>query len=59
VAEKRLAEGAGDAAFYKAKIATARFYADHLLVQAPGLASTMVHGGAGVMAVPEEDMLAV
>lgn len=59
VAERKLTEGAGDAAFYKAKISTARFYADHLLVQAPGLANTMVHGAAGVMAVPEEDMLAV
>ncbi len=58
VAEKKLAEGAGDAAFYKTKITTARFYADHVLVQAPGLAVTMVKGSAGVMAVSEEDMLA-
>ena len=59
VAEKRLNEGAADAAFYKAKISTARFFADHVLVQAPGLADTMVRGSAAVMAVPEEDMLAV
>jgi len=58
VAEKKLAAGGGDPAFYKAKIATARFYSDHLLVQAPGLASIMVRGSAGVMAVPDEDMLA-
>ena len=58
VAEKRLAEGAGDAAFYRTKITTARFYADHVLVQAPGLAATMVNGAAAVMAVAEEDMLA-
>jgi alkylation response protein AidB-like acyl-CoA dehydrogenase len=58
VAEKKLADGAGDAAFYKTKITTARFYADHVLVQAPGLAATMVSGSAGVMAVSEEDMLA-
>ena len=58
VAEKKLAEGGGDAAFYKTKITTARFYADHVLVQAPGLAATMVSGSAGVMAVSEEDMLA-
>ncbi|MFM9980277.1 MAG: acyl-CoA dehydrogenase [Burkholderiales bacterium] len=58
VAEKKLAEGAGDAAFYKTKITTARFYVDHVLVQAPGLAATMVSGSAGVMAVSEEDMLA-
>jgi hypothetical protein len=41
----RLAEGKGDPAFYKAKIATARFYADHLLAAAPGLAYTVIHGG--------------
>ena len=58
LAEKKLAEGGGDAAFYKTKITTARFYADHVLVQAPGLAATMVSGSAGVMAVSEEDMLA-
>ena len=58
VAERKLAEGGGDAAFYNAKISTARFYADHLLVQAPGLSATMVKGSAGVMAVPDEDMLA-
>jgi alkylation response protein AidB-like acyl-CoA dehydrogenase len=36
--------------FYHAKIATARFYADHLLSQAPGLAHAIIHGGAGVLA---------
>ena len=58
VAEKKLAEGAGDAAFYKTKITTARFFADHVLVEASGLADIMVKGSAGVMAVAEEDMLA-
>ncbi|MEO8204356.1 MAG: acyl-CoA dehydrogenase [Betaproteobacteria bacterium] len=58
VAERKLAENAGDAAFYKAKIATARFYADHVLVQSSGLADTMTKGSAGVMAIPGEDMLA-
>jgi hypothetical protein len=38
------------AAFYEAKIATARFYADHLLAQAPGLAHTVVQGAAGALA---------
>jgi hypothetical protein len=55
-AEKNL--GAGDKAFLEAKLATARFYADQVLVQAPGLRDTVVKGSAAVMAVPEESMLA-
>ena len=54
VAQKRLAANGGDAAFYQAKIATARFYADHVLAQAPGLRNTIVRGAAGVMALSEE-----
>jgi 3-(methylthio)propanoyl-CoA dehydrogenase len=41
----RLAEGKGDPAFYKTKIATARFYAEHVLATAPGLGHTVIHGG--------------
>jgi 3-(methylthio)propanoyl-CoA dehydrogenase len=47
-AEKRLAAQAGDAAFYRAKLATARFYAEHVLPGAPGLLPA-VTGGATVM----------
>jgi hypothetical protein len=54
-AEKKLAE---DKAFYEAKIATTRFYADHVLVQAPGLRNTVVNGAAGVMALTEDQFLA-
>jgi alkylation response protein AidB-like acyl-CoA dehydrogenase len=54
VAQQRLAAKDGDAAFYEAKIATARFYADHILAQAPGLRNTVVRGAAGVMALTEE-----
>jgi alkylation response protein AidB-like acyl-CoA dehydrogenase len=54
-AEKKVSE---DQAFYEAKIATARFYADHVLVQAPGLRNTVVNGAAGVMALSEEQFLA-
>jgi plasmid stabilization system protein ParE len=39
----------GDAAFYEAKIATAQFYADHVLSQASGLAHCIVHGAAGAL----------
>ncbi|MHB8667541.1 MAG: acyl-CoA dehydrogenase [Burkholderiales bacterium] len=54
VAQRRLASKDGDAGFYQAKIATARFYADHILAQAPGLRNTVVRGAAGVMALAEE-----
>jgi acyl-CoA dehydrogenase len=54
VARDRLAsppaQGAASAAFYRAKIETARFYADHVLSQAPGLAHAIIEGSAGVLA---------
>ncbi|MBI5272195.1 MAG: acyl-CoA dehydrogenase [Burkholderiales bacterium] len=46
-AEKRLAAGE-DADFMRAKIATARFYADHILTQAPGLRDAIVDGAAPI-----------
>jgi alkylation response protein AidB-like acyl-CoA dehydrogenase len=54
IAERRLAEGTPEAPFYRAKLATARFYADHLLVQAPALAHTVEHGARGALAMEEE-----
>jgi alkylation response protein AidB-like acyl-CoA dehydrogenase len=46
--------GAGETApFYAAKLKTARFYADHVLVEAPGLARQIVAGGASVLALDE------
>jgi len=54
-AQKKASE---DKAFYEAKIATARFYADHVLVQAPALRNTVVNGAAGVLALSEEQFLA-
>ncbi|HEY6821116.1 MAG TPA: acyl-CoA dehydrogenase [Burkholderiales bacterium] len=56
-AEKNLASGRGDKAFLEAKIVTARFFADHLLVQAPGLRNTVVNGAPGVLALSEEQFL--
>jgi alkylation response protein AidB-like acyl-CoA dehydrogenase len=47
-----------DSNFYQAKIKTARFYADHVLVQAPGLRDTVVKGSSGVMALSDEQFLA-
>jgi len=42
IAESRLAAGAGDADFFRTRIATARYYAEHILPQANGLASQLV-----------------
>ena len=53
-AERMLAAGEGDAAFATAKIATARFYAEHLLSKAPALREAIVDGAASVMALPLE-----
>ena len=39
--------------FYRAKIGTVRFYADHVLSQASGLAHTVMHGSAGVLALDD------
>ena len=51
VAQARVDAGDGDP-FYLAKVITARFYADHLLTQAEGLASTVVDGSGAVLAMP-------
>jgi alkylation response protein AidB-like acyl-CoA dehydrogenase len=58
-AQKKLSgKDTADRSFYEAKIATAQFYAEHLLVQAPGLRDTVVKGAAGVMALGEDQFLA-
>jgi 3-(methylsulfanyl)propanoyl-CoA dehydrogenase len=58
ISEKRLSSRGGDTAFHEAKITTARFYTDHVLVQAPALRNTVVNGAAGVLALSEEQFLA-
>jgi hypothetical protein len=50
VAHEKLAAGEGDAAFYEAKVATARFYMTKLLPQVQSLATTIKAGAAPVMA---------
>ena len=52
LAAEQLLHKGQDAAFMRAKIATARFYAEHILVKAAGLRDAIVHGGASVMALP-------
>jgi butyryl-CoA dehydrogenase len=54
VAAKKLAEGGGDASFYKAKIGTARFFAEHVLVQAGAYRTSILEGASGVMALDVE-----
>jgi len=51
VAEDQLAKGEGDAAFLKAKVATAHFYAEHLLNKVPGLRDSIVEGADSVNAL--------
>jgi len=53
VAVDRLAAG-DDAPFMTAKIATARFYGDHILSKAPGVRDSIVDGADGTLAMPLE-----
>ncbi|MGA8476831.1 MAG: acyl-CoA dehydrogenase [Chthoniobacterales bacterium] len=54
VSANRLAESKGDPVFYSSKIATARFFAEHVLATAPGLAHTVVRGGESAVEPSEE-----
>ncbi|MGC7406651.1 acyl-CoA dehydrogenase [Pandoraea pneumonica] len=42
-----------DPAFYDAKIGTARFFADHILTQAPGLAQSITEGADSTLSLSE------
>ncbi|MEF8766728.1 MAG: acyl-CoA dehydrogenase C-terminal domain-containing protein [Candidatus Accumulibacter phosphatis] len=53
IAQAKIDAGESDP-FYAAKIITARFYADHVLSQAAGLASSISDGAEGVNALPED-----
>ena len=50
-AAARLEQGDADGAFYQAKIGTARFFAEHYLVQAEGLKTSIVSGSVGTLAL--------
>ena len=56
IAARQLAKGEGDPGFLKGKILTARFFADHIMAQAPSLAAAATRGAESVLAV-EESML--
>jgi alkylation response protein AidB-like acyl-CoA dehydrogenase len=58
ICQRKLSSREGDKSFHEAKLATARFYGDHVLVQAPGLRDSVVNGGASVMALSEDQFLA-
>ena len=50
--QARITAGSDDV-FYRTKIVTARFYADHVLSLAPALAYAVVNGAAGALALDE------
>ncbi|HKE42327.1 MAG TPA: acyl-CoA dehydrogenase C-terminal domain-containing protein, partial [Casimicrobiaceae bacterium] len=54
IASQRLAQGKGDAKFYRGKIATARFYAESILPQASALARSIAGGSEAVLALADE-----
>lgn len=51
VAEKQLAAGEGDRAFLEAKVATARFYAEHILSRTSSLRTAILEGADSVTAL--------
>jgi 3-(methylsulfanyl)propanoyl-CoA dehydrogenase len=55
-AAKKLAAGEGDERFLRAKIVTARHFADHCLTQAPALRETVVTGAPSVLALGDDQL---
>ena len=53
IARTRIAAGDGDP-FWPAKLATTRFFADHFLTQAAGLAESVVAGAAGALEIADD-----
>ena len=53
IAKRRLDENAEDYDFYRAKLGTARFYAEHILPQAHGLKQEVVHGSSSTLALED------
>ena len=54
IAAKKIAAGDPDAEFYRAKLATARFFADAILCTASSLKHQIVNASAGVAALSED-----
>ncbi len=53
VAHRKRGEAGADAAFYNAKLATARFYCEHILPLAAACKQTVVSGAGSVLALEE------
>jgi 3-(methylthio)propanoyl-CoA dehydrogenase len=53
ISARRLEDGAGDADFYRTKLKTARFYAEHVLPQSQALALTVTQGAVATLALDE------
>lgn len=54
VAKRQLAAGEGDTPFLQSKLLTARFYADHVMSAASGLAYTVLNGADAALAMADE-----
>jgi len=54
-AQSQLAAGQGDTPFLQAKVATARFYAEHILTRVPGQRAAILNGAASVCALSPDD----
>ena len=53
IASRMQADGEGDADFLRGKILTARFFADHVMSQAPALSAAVTRGSESVLAMEE------
>ena len=53
VSQRKRNEAGADTAFYDTKLATVRFYAEHILPQALAYKQTVVNGAGSVMALAE------
>jgi hypothetical protein len=53
IARARIAAGDGDP-FWSAKLATTRFFADHFLTQAAGLAESVIGGATGALDMADD-----
>jgi butyryl-CoA dehydrogenase len=56
IASERIAAGAAEGEFYRAKLATAAFYATHVLSQSAWHARQIMDGSGDVMAVSEAQL---